>query len=148
MTQKITPFLWFDGRIEEAVQFYTKIFPNSRVHGVSKQSATLELEGQRLMLFNGGAHYQLSPAVSLFVSCQTQAEIDRLWTQLTAGGGQDSYCGWLKDKFGLSWQLVPTQLESMLRHPDPARAKRVMAAMMHMNKLNIAKLQQAFDLES
>ena len=143
--QKITPFLWFDGNIEETVAFYTSIFPHSEVKEVSKQSATLQLEGQTLILFNGGAHYKLSPAVSMFVNCETQQEIDDLWEKLTADGGEDSRCGWLKDKYGLSWQLVPPMLPRLLRDKDPVKAKRVMDAMLKMNKLEIAVLQAAYN---
>ena len=145
--QKITPFLWFDGNIENAVAFYTTIFPNSEVKEVSKQSATIQLEGQALVLFNGGAHYKLSPAVSMFVNCETQQEIHDLREKLTADAGEDSQCGWLKDKYGLSWQLVPPILPKLLNDKDPVKAKRVMNAMMKMNKLEIAVLQAAHDQE-
>ena len=101
--QKITPFLWFNGNVEPAVRFYTGIFPNSKISNLSPQSATFQLEGQEIMILNGGPHYKLSPAVSLFVNCETQAEIDDLWEKLTADGGSPSKCGWLIDKFGLSW---------------------------------------------
>ncbi len=143
--QKITPFLWFDGNVQEAVQFYTSIFPNSKVIGAPMQSATLQLEGQELILFNGGPHFKLSPAVSMFVNCETQAEIDDLWEKLLAGGGSPSQCGWLTDKYGLSWQLVPPILGKYLQDKDPAKSKRVMDAMLKMTKLEIAVLQQAYD---
>ncbi len=139
---KITPFLWFDGNVEEMLSFYTSIFPNSQIIGTPPR---LILEGQELILFNGGAHYQLSPAFSLFVSCQTQAEIDDLWEKLISGGGEPSRCGWLKDKYGLSWQLVPPMLGAYLQDPDPIKAKRVLDAMLQMNKLEIAVLQNAHD---
>jgi predicted 3-demethylubiquinone-9 3-methyltransferase (glyoxalase superfamily) len=142
--QKITPFLWFDGRIEEAVGFYRHIFANCQVLHQSAQDATLELEGQRLVLFNGGKHFALSPAFSLFVDCQTQAEIDRLFAELTKDGGAGSRCGWLTDKFGVSWQLVPSGLRSMLQDPDPEKASRVREAMLQMDKLDVARLEQAY----
>jgi predicted 3-demethylubiquinone-9 3-methyltransferase (glyoxalase superfamily) len=138
---KITPFLWFDGNVQEMLIFYSSIFPNSQIIG---HPARLILEGQELILFNGGPHYQLSPAFSLFVNCETQTEIDALWEKLIAGGGQPSRCGWLKDKYGLSWQLVPPMLGKYLQDPDPAKAKRVMDAMLQMNKLEIAVLEKAY----
>jgi predicted 3-demethylubiquinone-9 3-methyltransferase (glyoxalase superfamily) len=141
--QKITPFLWFEGNAEQAAQFYVSIFKNSKIINASPISVTLELEGQRLMILNGGPHYKLSPAVSLFVSCETQLEIDDLWVKLTADGGADGRCGWLVDKYGLSWQLVPPILGQLLGDKDRMRAQRVMAAMMKMNKLEIAVLEQA-----
>ena len=141
--QKITPFLWFEGNAEQAAQFYTSIFKNSRVISASPMSVTLELEGQRLMVLNGGPHHRLSPAVSLFVSCETQLEIDDLWAKLTADGGADGRCGWLVDKYGLSWQLVPPILGELLGDKNRAKAQRVMDAMMSMNKLEIAILEQA-----
>jgi predicted 3-demethylubiquinone-9 3-methyltransferase (glyoxalase superfamily) len=141
--QKITPFLWFEGNAEQAAQFYVSIFKNSKIINASPMSVTLELEGQRLMILNGGPHYKLSPAVSLFVNCETQLEIDDLWVKLTADGGADGRCGWLVDKYGLSWQLVPPILGQLLGDKDRMRAQRVMAAMMKMNKLEIAVLEQA-----
>ena len=141
--QKITPFLWFEGNALEAAEFYVSIFKNSRIINASPMSVTLELEGQRLMILNGGPHHKLSPAVSLFVNCETQLEIDDFWAKLTADGGADGRCGWLTDKYGLSWQLVPPMLGELLGDKDRAKAQRVMAAMMKMNKLEIAVLQQA-----
>ena len=141
--QKITPFLWFEGDALEAAEFYVSIFKNSRIISASPMMVTLELEGQRLMILNGGPHHRLSPAVSLFVSCETQLEIDDLWAKLTAAGGADGRCGWLVDKYGLSWQLVPPVLGQLLGDKDRPKAQRVMDAMMTMNKLEIAVLQQA-----
>jgi predicted 3-demethylubiquinone-9 3-methyltransferase (glyoxalase superfamily) len=141
--QKITPFLWFEDNAEQAAQFYISIFKNSKIISASPMSVTLELEGQRLMILNGGPHHKLSPAVSLFVNCETQLEIDGLWEKLTADGGADGRCGWLVDKYGLSWQLVPPILGQLLGDKDRAKAQRVMAAMMNMNKLEIAILEQA-----
>jgi predicted 3-demethylubiquinone-9 3-methyltransferase (glyoxalase superfamily) len=146
--QKITPFLWFDGRIEEAIQFYTGIFKPSTIlekmpgPGNRLQSAILELNGQQLMLFDGGPHFKFTEAISLFISCSTQDEIDELWEKLSAGG-QQSRCGWLKDKFGLSWQVVPSNLQALLYEADPKKSAKVMQAMLQMNKLVIADLLNA-----
>ena len=139
---KITPFLWYNGRIEEAVAHYTSIFPSSKVLVASPMSATVEIEGQQLILFNGGAHYALTPAASLYVNCETQEEVDRLWSQLVEGG-KESRCGWLVDKFGLSWQIIPSILPQLLQHPDRAKAKRAMDAMLGMGKIDIARLEAA-----
>ena len=143
--QKITPFLWLESRAEEAAQFYTSVFPHAEILSSSAQSATVRLEGQEMHLFNGGPHFKLSPAFSMFVNCETQSEIDRLWTKLTADGGKDSRCGWLTDKYGVSWQLVPPMLRAYLNDPDREKAKRVMTTMLEMNKLDIAALQHAYD---
>jgi predicted 3-demethylubiquinone-9 3-methyltransferase (glyoxalase superfamily) len=141
--QKVTPFLWFEGNALEAAEFYVSIFKNSKVISASPMIVTLELEGQTLMILNGGPHFKLSPAASLFVNCETQPEIDDLWAKLTADGGADSKCGWLVDKYGLSWQLVPSILGKLLSDPDKAKAQRVREAMLKMNKLEIAVLEQA-----
>jgi len=140
--QKITPFLWYDGHVEEAVAHYTTVFPNSRVLNASPMSATVEIEGQQLIIFNGGAHYALTPAASLYVNCETQEEVDRLWAQLVEGGSP-SRCGWLVDRFGLSWQIIPSILPALLQDPDRARAKRAMDAMLSMGKIDIAALESA-----
>lgn len=147
--QKITPFLWYNGQVEDALNFYTGIFKNAFVHSVNRMgpggpvmSATVELEGQMLHLFNGGPMFQFTEAVSFFISCDTQEEVDYYWDKLCEGG-LPSRCGWLKDKFGLSWQVVPSVLGSLLNHPDPARAQRVMQAMLQMNKLIISDLENA-----
>ena len=154
--QKITPFLWFDGKAEEAMNLYTSIFKNSRLLDVmrygdagpgpkgSVMSATFELDGQQFIALNGGAMFSFTPAISLFVSCETQAEVDAYWTKLLEGG-QPQQCGWLTDKFGLSWQIVPAVLGPMLQDKDAARSTRVMQAMMKMVKLDIALLQQAYE---
>ena len=143
--QKITPFLWLENRAEEAAQFYASVFPYAEIISTSAQSATVRLEGQEVHLFNGGPHFKLSPAFSMFVNCETQSEIDSLWAKLTADGGKDSRCGWLEDRFGVSWQLVPPMLQAYLNDPDREKAGRVMAAMLSMNKLDIAALQRAYD---
>jgi len=145
----ITPFLWFDTQAEEAMNLYASIFKNSKVVSVNKaagrvMSVQFELEGQRFMALNGGPHHPFTEAISLFVSCETQQEIDELWAKLTADGGAPSRCGWLKDKFGLSWQIIPTTLGRMLSDPDPAKSKRALDAMLQMDKLDLTRLQQAY----
>ncbi len=152
--QKITPFLWFDTQAEEAMFFYTSIFKNSKVGRVTRygdagpgpkgavMSATFELEGQQFMALNGGPHFKFSPAISLFVDCKTQAEVDELWEKLSAGGKPER-CGWLTDKFGLSWQIIPTVLGELLSDKDPQRSRRAMKAMLQMNKIDIEALKQA-----
>ena len=146
----ITPFLWFDTQAEEAMHLYTSIFKRSKVISVNRaggrvMSVDFELENQRFMALNAGPQFPFTEAVSFFVACETQAEIDDLWAKLTADGGAESRCGWLKDKFGLSWQIVPSSLGRMLGDKDPAKAQRTMQAMLQMNKLDIAKLQAAHD---
>jgi predicted 3-demethylubiquinone-9 3-methyltransferase (glyoxalase superfamily) len=155
--QKISPFLWFDGKAEEAANLYTSVFKNSRIVNVSRygegapqpkgavMSVTFELEGQEFMALNGGPHFTFTPAISLFVKCETQAEVDALWDKLTANGGEKSRCGWLKDKYGVSWQIIPTALGRMLQDKDPAKSRRVMGAMLQMDKIDIAALQRAYD---
>lgn len=147
--QKITPFLWFDDKAEEAMNFYTSIFKNSRVtnvsrHGGKVMSATFQLEGQEFMALNGGPHFKFTEAVSFFVKCGTQEEVDTFWDQLSAGG-QTQQCGWLKDKYGLSWQIIPNALGEMLQDKDAGKAGRVMQAMLKMVKIDIKALQQAYD---
>jgi predicted 3-demethylubiquinone-9 3-methyltransferase (glyoxalase superfamily) len=154
--QKITPFLWFDDQVEEAINFYSSIFKNSRIKNVSRygeagpgpagtvMSATFELEGQEFMALNGGPQYQFTEAISFFVNCQTQAEVDELWQKLSAGG-EEGPCGWLKDKYGLSWQIIPTALGEMLADKDPEKARSVMEAMLQMKKIDIKTLQRAYD---
>ena len=139
---QIKPFLWYNGHVEDAVALYTSVFPNSRVLSASPMSATVEIEGQSLMIFNGGPHYALSPAISLYVNCESQAEVDRIWAQLV-DGGEESRCGWLVDRFGLSWQIIPSLLPKLLQDPDRAKAKRVMDAMLTMQKIDIAALEHA-----
>lgn len=147
--QKITPFLWYDGNVAEAMELYRSVFPNSKVldsspgPGGSLMSATFELEGQRFIAFNGGPHLKFTPAISMFVSCKDQAEVDDLWTKLSAGGAE-SQCGWLQDRFGLSWQIIPTILPKLLGDPDRTKAGRAMNAMLQMKKIDIAELERAF----
>jgi predicted 3-demethylubiquinone-9 3-methyltransferase (glyoxalase superfamily) len=149
--QKIRPFLWFDSQAEEAMNFYVSVFRNSRVGRVSRSgdgsvmSATFQLEGQEFHALNGGPQYKFTPAISLFVSCETQQEVDELWSKLTADGGAEQPCGWLRDKFGLSWQIIPTILGKLLGDKDPARAQRALQAMLKMKKLDIAALERAAD---
>jgi predicted 3-demethylubiquinone-9 3-methyltransferase (glyoxalase superfamily) len=145
----ITPFLWFDGQAEEAMTLYTSIFKRSKVVAVNRaqgkvMSVTFEIEGQRFMGLNAGPMFKFNEAVSFFVGCDTQQEIDELWTKLIADGGSPSRCGWLKDRFGLSWQIVPSSLGRMLNDSDGAKAGRAMNAMMQMGKLDIATLEKAF----
>ncbi|QJD83860.1 VOC family protein [Cohnella herbarum] len=145
--QKISPFLWFDGQAEEAMNFYTSIFNNSKIEDVNRNGAqvisgTFQLEGQRFMALNGGPQFNFSPAISLFVSCETQQEVDELWEKLSEGG-EKQRCGWLQDKFDVSWQIIPTALGTLLSDKDAAKAQRVMQAMLQMDKIDIERLQQA-----
>jgi predicted 3-demethylubiquinone-9 3-methyltransferase (glyoxalase superfamily) len=148
----ITPFLWFDTQAEEAMNFYASIFKQSKVVSVNRAGGKVltvqfELEGQQFMALNAGPAFKFTEAISFFVGCETQPEIDELWTKLTADGGAPGQCGWLKDKFGLSWQIVPNALGRLLGDKDQAKAGRAMNAMLQMTKLDIARLQQAFDGE-
>ena len=158
--QKITPFLWFSGQAEEAAEYYVSIFRNARILGVSRyteagkeqhgqppgsaMTVALELDGQKFTMLNGGPIFQFTPAVSFVINCESQEEIDHFWDHLTDGGDPAAQqCGWLKDKFGLSWQVVPTILPSLVMDADPTRAGRVMTAIMQMKKLDIAGLKKA-----
>ena len=153
---KITPFLWFNDQAEEALNFYTAIFKNSKIGSVSRygeggpgpqgsvMSATFELNGQEFMALNGGPLFTFTEAISFFVNCETQAEVDELWEKLTEGG-EESQCGWLKDKYGLSWQIVPSVLGELLNDPDAEKAHRVMNAMLQMRKIDIAGLRSAYE---
>ena len=149
--QKVTPFLWFDGQAEEAARFYVSLFPDSAVTAVTPGPTgaawvvEFQLAGVRYFALNGGPHYQLTAAFSLSIDCESQAEVDGFWEKLTADGGSPVRCGWLTDRFGLSWQVVPVVLPKLLTDPDPARAGRAMRAMMGMVKLDIAALQAAAD---
>jgi len=156
LKQKITPFLWFDGKAGEAARFYVSLFKNSRIVSVDGggnsgtgpkgpvMSVIFQLDGQEFIAFNGGPNFKFTEAVSIFVNCETQDEVDDLWEKLIAGG-EKSRCGWLKDRFGLSWQIIPSALGEMLHDKDPAKSQRVMQAMLQMSKLDIGKLRQAYD---
>jgi predicted 3-demethylubiquinone-9 3-methyltransferase (glyoxalase superfamily) len=152
--QKITPFLWFDGKAEEAMHFYVSLFEDSKVESVSRygeagpgpkgtvMSVTFQLAGQKFMALNAGPQFQFTPAISFFVTCETQEEVDRFWEKLSEGG-QIQQCGWLQDKYGLSWQIIPSLLGKLLNDPDPAKAGRVMKAMLQMKKIDIEGLKRA-----
>lgn len=157
--QKITTFLWFNDQAEEAANLYISLFKNSKILNVSRygdagpgpkgsaMTVTFQLDGQQFIALNGGPIFQFTEAISLFVNCENQQEVDELWNRLTANGGKESQCGWLKDKFGLSWQIVPSVLGKLLGDPDPVKARRSMEAMLQMHKIDIAKLQAAHDGE-
>ena len=154
--QKITPFLWFDDKAEEAMNFYVSIFKNSKIVSVTRygeggpgpkgtvMTATFQLDGQEFMALNGGPHFKFTEAISFFVNCETQEEVDEFWEKLSEGG-EKSRCGWLKDKYGLSWQIVPTVLGEMLQDKDAEKSKRVMKAMLQMDKIDIKTLKQAYE---
>jgi predicted 3-demethylubiquinone-9 3-methyltransferase (glyoxalase superfamily) len=158
--QKITPFLWFDHQAEQAAKFYTSVFKNSKVGKIlrydeasakaaggtvgSVLTIEFEIEGQKFTALNGGPQFKFNESVSFVVYCQTQDEVDYFWQKLTADGGQESECGWLRDKFGLSWQVTPTVLIEMLHDKDPKKSERVMNAMMQMQKIDISKLKAAY----
>ena len=142
-SHKITPFLWFDNQAEAAARFYTSVFKNSKLLNVTPMVVNFAIEGQEIIALNGGPRFQFSEAVSLLVNCDSQDEVDYYWSRLTADGGQESMCGWLKDKFGFSWQIVPVQLSKLLGDKDRERAGRVMQAMLQMKKLDIATLERA-----
>jgi predicted 3-demethylubiquinone-9 3-methyltransferase (glyoxalase superfamily) len=153
--QKITPFLWFDDQAEEAMNFYVSLFKNSKVISTTRygdegpgpkgavMTATFQLDGQELIALNGGPEFKFTEAISFFVNCETQEEVDGLWDKLSEGG-EEGRCGWLKDKYGLSWQIVPTVLGELLNDTDPAKSQRVMKAMLQMNKIDIAGLKRAY----
>jgi predicted 3-demethylubiquinone-9 3-methyltransferase (glyoxalase superfamily) len=154
--QKITPFLWFDDKAEEAAKFYVSIFKNSKMGNVSRYGdagpgpkgtvmvTTFQLDGQEFMALNGGPTFKFTEAISFVVNCETQEEVDEFWEMLSEGG-EKSRCGWLKDKYGLSWQIVPTVLGELMQDKDPEKSKRVMQAMLQMDKLDIQTLKQAYE---
>jgi predicted 3-demethylubiquinone-9 3-methyltransferase (glyoxalase superfamily) len=153
--QKIHPFLWFDNQAEEAMNFYTSVFKNSKAGKVSRYgevgpgqhgnvlAASFELEGLEFTALNAGPQFKFTEAISMYVNCESQEEVDYYWDKLTSGGGQPSQCGWLKDKFGLSWQIIPSALPELLSDPDAEKAGRVMQAMLQMQKIDVTKLKQA-----
>jgi predicted 3-demethylubiquinone-9 3-methyltransferase (glyoxalase superfamily) len=154
---KINPFLWFDTQAEEAARFYVSLFPNSKIVQVSRygeagpgakgtvMTVTFELDGREFVALNGGPQFQFNEAVSFSVDCKTQEEVDRYWNALVEGGGKEGPCGWLTDRYGLSWQINPTILGEMLNDPDPAKARRAMEAMLKMKKIDIPTLKRAYD---
>ncbi len=154
---KITPFLWFDNDAEDAMNFYTSVFKNSSVDSINRigkgghlpegsvMICSFTLEGQKFMALNAGPHFKFNEAVSFYVSCDSQEEVDYYWNKLTADGGAESQCGWLKDKFGLSWQIIPTALPELMSDPDLEKGGRVMQAMMGIRKIEIEELQEAYD---
>ncbi len=158
--QKITPFLWYDDKAEEAANFYVSIFKNSRilddnrypeeaeeVSGKPKgtvMTVSFELEGQKFIALNGGPHFRFTEAISFMVDCKDQKEVDELWSKLSEGGSE-SQCGWLKDKYGLSWQIIPTALKELMSDPDPEKSGRVMAAMLKMSKIDVEALKRAYE---
>lgn len=154
--QKIMPCLWFDGHIDEAAKFYTSVFPDAKITNTASYgegapmpkgtplTVIFEIAGQQFMLLNGGPHFQLNEAVSFYVHCKDQTEVDYYWQKLTADGGEESMCGWLKDKYGVSWQIVPEALVRYLQDNDPAKANRVMQAMLQMRKIDVPALERAY----
>jgi predicted 3-demethylubiquinone-9 3-methyltransferase (glyoxalase superfamily) len=143
--KKVTPFLWFDTQAEEAMNFYVSIFKNSKVLGASPASVNFELEGQEFIAFNAGPEFKFNESISMFVNCENQVEVDYYWNKLIADGGEESQCGWLKDKFGLSWQIVPKQLGELMGDPNPEKSQRVLQAMLKMRKIIVSDLQKAYD---
>ena len=153
--KKITPYLWFENQAEEAANYYASIFKNSKIHEIQRYGeagpgpagsamiVTFELEGQNFIALNGGPQFKFNEAISFYVDCQTQEEVDELWAKLSAGG-EEGPCGWLKDKYGLSWQIIPTTLTELLSDPDPEKAERVMKAMLQMSKIDIEGLKKAY----
>lgn len=148
--QKITPFLTYNDQVEEAANFYVSVFKNAKINNINRfgdtvMSASFELEGQEFLAMNGGPSFTFAQGFSLFVSCETQAEVDELWEKLTADGGAPGPCGWLTDKFGISWQIIPTALGQLMGDPDPRKSNNVMQAMLKMSKIEIAALKQAHE---
>lgn len=149
--KKITPFLWFDTQAEEAMNYYVSIFKNSKVNNVSRGpdgkafTVSFELDGQEFMGLNAGPQFKFNEAISMYVDCEDQAEVDKLWNKFIADGGEESMCGWLKDKYGLWWQIIPKQLVELMGDSDPVKAQRVTQAMLQMQKIDVAGLQRAYD---
>jgi predicted 3-demethylubiquinone-9 3-methyltransferase (glyoxalase superfamily) len=155
--QKIIPFLWFDNQAEEAAEFYTSVFKNSRITNVARygeagpgpagsaMTVNFQLEGQDFIALSGGPDHEFTDAISFFVNCETQAEVDELWDRLTAGGGEPGPCGWLKDKYGVSWQIIPAALMELVGGSDPEGSARAMQAMLQMQKIDVAALRRAYD---
>ena len=143
--QKISPFLWFDHQSAEAAKFYCSLFNNSKILQDTPMVVTFELDGQRFMALNGGPRFKFTEAISLFVDCEDQKEVDHFWYKLIADGGEESMCGWLKDKYGLSWQIIPRALIELMSDKDQAKAQRVMQAMLQMKKIDVQKLNDAYN---
>jgi predicted 3-demethylubiquinone-9 3-methyltransferase (glyoxalase superfamily) len=149
--KKITPFLWFDTQAEEAMNFYVSLFKSSKVNNISRGPdgrafiVSFELDGHEFMGLNAGPQFKFNEAVSMYVDCEDQAEVDYFWNAFTADGGEESMCGWLKDKYGLSWQIVPEQLGRLMNDPDPEKSQRVMNAMLNMRKIIVADLERAYE---
>ena len=143
--KSITPFLWFDDNAEEAARFYCSIFEDSRIDDVTSMVVTFTLRGQKFLALNGGPMFTFNEAVSFYVECETQEEVDRFWRLLTADGGEESRCGWLRDKYGLSWQIIPNALPELMGDDDEEKSKRVFEAMMTMSKIDIAELKRAYE---
>ena len=148
--KKITPFLWFDTQAEEAMNFYVSLFKNSKVNDISLGPdgkafiVSFELDGQEFMGLNAGPQFKFNESVSMYVNCENQAEVDELWNKLISDGGEESMCGWLKDKYGLSWQIIPKQLGELMGDPDPEKSQRVMQSMLKMKKIIVADLERAY----
>lgn len=154
--QKITPFLWYNNQAEEAANFYVSLFNNSQITSIARYGdagpgpkgsvmiVTFQLEGQNFTALNGGPHFKFTPAVSLYVDCETQEEVDQLWEKLSEGGRKDR-CGWLQDKYGLSWQIIPRALQQLMSDPDPKKSSSVMQAMLQMDKIDISELKRAHE---
>jgi predicted 3-demethylubiquinone-9 3-methyltransferase (glyoxalase superfamily) len=152
MSKKITPFLWFDTQAEEAMNYYVSIFKNSKVLEVQRQgpdgpvfSVSFELDGQAFIGLNAGPRFKFNESISFFVNCENQNEVDEYWNKLVADGGEESMCGWCKDKFGLWWQIIPKQLGELMGDPDPEKSQRALQAMLKMQKIIVADLQKAYD---
>lgn len=143
MQNTLSTFLWFESGADDAARLYCSIFPDAKITAVTPMTTSFEIAGQRFIAFNGGSHYQLTPAISLFIRCDTQDEVDALWSRFLAEGGKESRCGWLVDRFGLSWQIIPRQLLELMSDPDPVVANRVVQCMLGMQKIDIAVLQRA-----
>ncbi len=158
--QKITPFLWYDDKAEEAAKFYCSIFKDSKVLSINRYGdagpgpkgsvmvAEFQIEGQKFAALNGGPHFKFTEAISFVINCETQEEVDYFWEKLTADGGAESQCGWLRDKYGLSWQVVPTVLIELMKDKDPEKSQRVMKAMLQMKKIDIPTLKRAYEGEA
>ena len=143
--QNISPFLMFDGSVEDAAKFYVSVFPNSEIRSANPMSATIVANGTEILMYNGGSNFTFTPGISLFVKCKDQAEVDLYWNRFLAGGGREDNCGWLQDKWGVSWQIIPDALGRYLSDPDREKANRALQAMLKMKKILVADLEKAFN---